>query len=194
VGGFTNDGGMLIGSRLGVVRCIHKPPAYITIIYVRKIQNIPAGTFFVTLTAVGWMDVFTRAEYCELIVENLNYCVANKGLGIYSYVLMPSHLHMVAFAEKPLNHILRDFKSFTAKRIVEAIKSPSIYNSNKLPFLFITIFIHCSSGTEYSPLNMFSATPPCTTTILLPKPLPARGSFPIFISLLNLHVDKQPLR
>ena len=88
-----------------------------------KYKTYPHGTFFVTLTVVGWMDVFTRAEYCELIVENLNYCVANKGLGIYSYVLMPSHLHMVAYAEKPLNHILRDFKSFTAKCIIEAIKN-----------------------------------------------------------------------
>jgi len=88
-----------------------------------KYKTYPEGTFFVTLTVVGWIDVFTRAEYCELIVENLNYCVANKGLEIYSYVLMPSHLHMVAYSEKPLNHILRDFKSYTAKKIIESIEA-----------------------------------------------------------------------
>ena len=88
-----------------------------------KYKTYPHGTFFVTLTVVGWIDVFTRAEYCELIVENLNYCVFNKGLGIYSYVLMPSHLHMVAYGEKPLNHILRDFKSYTSKIIIHSIQN-----------------------------------------------------------------------
>ncbi len=53
-----------------------------------KYKTYPNGTFFVTLTIVGWIDVFTRAEYCELIVENLNYCVSHKGLGIFSYVML----------------------------------------------------------------------------------------------------------
>ena len=84
-----------------------------------KYKTYPEGTFFVTLTVVGWIDVFTRAEYADLVIDNLNYCIANKGLKVYAYVLMSNHLHMVAQSKTNLGFILRDFKSFTAKSILK---------------------------------------------------------------------------
>ncbi|HXB92360.1 MAG TPA: hypothetical protein VNU72_08725, partial [Puia sp.] len=59
-----------------------------------KIQ--PKGLYFVTLTVVGGIDVFTRYEYCDLLVENLNYCIENKRLRVYEYAIMPSQLIMIA--------------------------------------------------------------------------------------------------
>lgn len=87
--------------------------------------------FFVTLTVVGWIDVFIRKDYCDEIIRNIEYCRAHKGLKIYAYCIMSSHIHMiVAHDEGKLPEILRDFKSYTAKRLIEMIKT-SITESRK---------------------------------------------------------------
>jgi putative transposase len=84
-------------------------------------------SYFITLTVVGWIDVFTRKEYCEITLKNLQYCQANKGLKIYAYVIMPSHVHLVArHHEGKLNEVLRDFKSFTSKAIIKDIEENGI--------------------------------------------------------------------
>ena len=59
--------------------------------------------YFCTLTVVGWADVFTRKRNAEVIIESLAYCqkasssrrVGEKGLELFAYVLMPSHLHLI---------------------------------------------------------------------------------------------------
>ena len=82
------------------------------------------GTFFVTFTVVGWIDVFTREMYCDEIIKNLIYCQKNKGLEIYAYVIMPSHIHLVVSRKEGLlSDWIRDFKSFMAKQIVAAINA-----------------------------------------------------------------------
>ena len=79
---------------------------------------------FVTLTTVGWIDVFTYKRYKDLIVDNLNFCILNKGLELYGWVLMSNHLHMICRAKEPfkLSDILRDLKSFSAKQIIAEIQ------------------------------------------------------------------------
>ncbi len=78
--------------------------------------------YFCTLTVVGWADVFTRARNAQVIIESLAFCQVNKGLELFAYGLMPSHLHLIArVQEGRLSNVLRDFKSFTAKRLLELI-------------------------------------------------------------------------
>lgn len=81
--------------------------------------------YFVTLTTVGWIDVFTRVNHKLKIVESLKYCQQNKGLTIFGWCLMPSHLHMIVRADDifTLSEILRDFKKFTAKAILSQIEN-----------------------------------------------------------------------
>lgn len=79
-------------------------------------------TFFVTLTVVYWIDIFTRPIYKNIIIDNLAYCQKNKGLEIFSYVIMSNHIHMILRSiENPLSDTLRDFKSFTSKKLYKAI-------------------------------------------------------------------------
>ena len=79
--------------------------------------------YYVTLTVVGWIDVFTRKEYVYELMKNIKYCQANKGLDLYAYVVMSNHLHMIAKSDKqPLNILLGDFKSYTAKQLIMRIK------------------------------------------------------------------------
>lgn len=89
-----------------------------------KYKTYPGGVFFVTLTVVGWIDVFTRRDYCDLIVENLNYCINHKNLQVYAFCIMPSHIHLIAAAQEgQLSDILRDFKSYTSKLLINAIET-----------------------------------------------------------------------
>ena len=84
----------------------------------------PDGLYFLTLTAVEWVDVFTRREYKQVIVDSLRYCQQHKGLELYGWCLMPSHLHLLARAAEgfTLGPIIRDFKKFTTKTIVRLVR------------------------------------------------------------------------
>ena len=79
--------------------------------------------YFLTLTVVGWIDVFTRKSHKLAIIDSLKYCQKEKGLVIFGYCLMSSHLHLIARAEGSCNmsEILRDFKKFTSKAIINQI-------------------------------------------------------------------------
>ncbi|MDM1064645.1 transposase [Myroides odoratimimus] len=79
--------------------------------------------YFITVTTVGWVDVFTRLNQKYVILDALRYCQKNKGLEIYACVLMHSHLHMFCRSNGKLTiaEIMRDFKKFTSKKIIETI-------------------------------------------------------------------------
>jgi len=79
--------------------------------------------YFLTMTIVGWIDVFTRPNHKVLLVKSIKYCQLNKGLELYAYCIMPGHMHLIAKAsgEYTLSEILRDFKKYTSKKIVEQV-------------------------------------------------------------------------
>jgi len=87
-----------------------------------KFHN-PDGIYFVTFAVQGWVDVFTRNEYKDILIENLKYCQKNKGLEIFAWCIMTNHVHMVVRAEEDnlLQDILRDYKKFTSKAVTKAI-------------------------------------------------------------------------
>ena len=77
---------------------------------------------FVTFTVRRWVDVFTRAEYCDLFVDSLKYCQENKGLEIFAWVIMSNHTHLILRAKQEnLSDVIRDLKKFTSKKIFKAI-------------------------------------------------------------------------
>jgi len=80
------------------------------------------GVFFLTFTVVGWIDVFTRERYCDILVQNLSFCQQHKNIDIFAYVIMPNHMHiLVRRNEGLLSDWIRDYKSYTAKQIIESI-------------------------------------------------------------------------
>ena len=71
---------------------------------------------------MGWIDLFTRADYADIVLAGLRHCIRHKGLRVYEYVIMPSHVHLLADLtddDALLAHTLRDLKSFAAKRLFE---------------------------------------------------------------------------
>lgn len=83
----------------------------------------PDGLYFITMTIVGWIDLFTRAELKNVILGSLRHCQKDKGLIIHAWCIMPSHVHMIISSENaPLSSIMRDFKKFTAKKLISEIR------------------------------------------------------------------------
>lgn len=80
--------------------------------------------YFVSFTVVYWIDVFTRKKYSDTMVESLRYCQKEKGLILYAWCIMPSHVHLIIGTRKdPMQNILRDLKSFTSRTIRKEIQS-----------------------------------------------------------------------
>jgi putative transposase len=81
---------------------------------------------FIIFAVVEWVDVFTRKDYAEIIIDSLRYCQQNKGLQLYARCLMSNHLHLLVSTTNKdilLSDILRDFKKFTSKQIIQAVKN-----------------------------------------------------------------------
>ncbi len=48
-----------------------------------KFHN-PDGVYFVSFAVVDWLDVFTRNEYKNIIVDSLHYCQQKKDMEIFA--------------------------------------------------------------------------------------------------------------
>ncbi len=110
--------------------------------YIIRDQSKP---HYITATVVDWIDVFSRKSYRDTIIECFDFCIKNKGMILFGYVIMSNHIHMIIQSEdEKLSELLRDFKKFTAKTILEQINTmPSIHNGSRLVItpdlkLFIT--------------------------------------------------------
>lgn len=80
------------------------------------------GLYFITFATVGWIDVFTRPLYKDLLIDSIQYCQENKGFKVHAYCIMTNHVHFIASAEgNRLSDILRDLKKFTSKKIINEI-------------------------------------------------------------------------
>ena len=77
---------------------------------------------FVTFQIVRWIDIFTRQIYRDIVIDNLRFCQQTKGLEIYAFVVMNNHVHLLLRSRiGRLSHTIKECKSFTAKKILEAI-------------------------------------------------------------------------
>ena len=80
------------------------------------------SAYFLTFQVVGWVDLFTRQVYRDIVVESIKYCQTNKGLNLFAYVIMSNHVHLLAQSEQnDLSGFVRDFKNYTSKKILEFV-------------------------------------------------------------------------
>src|SRR5688572_27837871 len=86
-----------------------------------KIRN-KTETHFLTFTVVEWIDVFTRKEYRDVLLDSIRFCQQNKNLLLHCWCLMSNHLHLIGSSkEGKLSEIIRDLKKYTSRQIIEAI-------------------------------------------------------------------------
>ena len=60
----------------------------------------------------------------EVVIDSWKFCQEKKGLEIYGWCIMPSHVHMIIGSSKnKLEDIVRDMKKHTSLELKAAIKS-----------------------------------------------------------------------
>ncbi|MGH1383552.1 REP-associated tyrosine transposase [Kordia sp.] len=89
-----------------------------------KFHN-PEGLYFVSFAVVYWLDVFTRNEYKNIVVDSLSYCQKEKGMEIVAWCIMTNHVHLIfrSLGNREPQLVLGDLKRFTSKTIVKAIQN-----------------------------------------------------------------------
>ena len=88
-----------------------------------KFHNLD-GLYFVSFATVNWLDVFTRNQYKDILIDSLSFCQREKGMEIIAWCIMTNHVHLifrVVDDGKP-ELVLGDFKRFTSKALIKAIK------------------------------------------------------------------------
>ena len=81
------------------------------------------GAYFISFATVYWVDVFTRDIYFSVKTASLDYCRKSKGMEIYGYCIMPSHIHLIfRSSEDDPSGLIRDFKGFTSRKMINTIE------------------------------------------------------------------------
>lgn len=83
----------------------------------------PEGVYFISFAVVEWLDVFSRIEYKNIVLDSLQYCQQHKGLEIFAWCIMTNHVHLIfrSVNEQKPELLIGDFKRFTSKALVKAI-------------------------------------------------------------------------
>src|SRR3989442_7575702 len=88
-----------------------------------------ASLYFCTFSIIDWLPVFVSGGACQIVADSLRFCHEHKHLGIDSFVIMPTHLHLIVFDcewnSERLQHTLTDFRKFTGRQLVEQCRTAS---------------------------------------------------------------------
>ena len=87
-------------------------------------KDNPQAIYFATCTVIGWIDIFTRSPYFDILADSIRYSQKHKGLLLYGYVFMTNHIHLLfstGDGHRP-EDFLRDFKKWTTKEIARELE------------------------------------------------------------------------
>ncbi len=97
--------------------------------------------YYLTFTVVGWIDIFTRQCYRDIVIESLKHCQQNKGLHFHAYVIMSNHMHLIVSVDEgfTVSGFIRDCKN-TRQGYLMTLKSatnkPQILNQLQSDLIF----------------------------------------------------------
>ena len=74
---------------------------------------------FFTATILYWKPLLINDKYKDIIIDSMRFLVKDKRVKIYSFVIMPNHIHLVwqIVSDRSLKDVQRDFLKFTAQKI-----------------------------------------------------------------------------
>lgn len=91
--------------------------------------NDPEAFYIITFAVIGWIDVFTRKVYKDLLLDSFRFCIKEKGLVIHAYVIMSNHVHLIISktGNPSLSDIMRDLEkvfisSYFCKKLINIHK------------------------------------------------------------------------
>ncbi len=95
-----------------------------------KVHNTEKPHFF-TCTIVQWIPLFSYPHLLQIIVDSFSFLQKEKRLQLYAYVIMKDHIHFIASSNN-LSKEVGDFKSFTARQIIDLLKQQKSVNLLRL--------------------------------------------------------------
>jgi putative transposase len=97
----------------------------------------PRNTHFITYTVINWIDFFIREEYRKILIQSIEYCQQNKGLELYAYCIMTSHVHLIVrtSGNYKLSDFSRDLKGYTSKQFHKLLKSEQLIHESRQKWL-----------------------------------------------------------
>jgi REP element-mobilizing transposase RayT len=78
------------------------------------------NTYFITTTVMNFDNIFSLGrEYNLIVINALKYLLIEHKASLFSYVIMPNHLHLVLYVPKgeSIEDFMRDFKKYTSVEI-----------------------------------------------------------------------------
>src|SRR5579864_3940808 len=78
--------------------------------------------YFMTSTIVAWLPIFANAAMAEIVFASWRFLQRERQVTFFGYVLLENHLHWIAAGEE-LGDRVGQFKSFTARQIVDALEA-----------------------------------------------------------------------
>jgi len=92
-----------------------------------------AALYYLTFSVLHWLPVFTSQEPCLIVTETLNFCHREKGLRTNAFVIMPTHIHLIAtdvnFDTEQLSQTITSLRKYTGQRLAD-------YCDQKMPSVF----------------------------------------------------------
>jgi len=122
----------------------HQPANFSTFSIILKIKlsqlsnifepmfQVYTDTFFFTATINSWQSLLEEDAFKEIVIESLEYMCKVKRIELYSFVVMPNHIHLLftLLNTEKQAAFQRDFLKFTSQQIIKAL-----INSNQLELL-----------------------------------------------------------
>ena len=74
---------------------------------------------FFTATILDWKPLLKEDKYKDIIVSSIKFLVDNKRVKVFSFVIMPNHLHIIWQIQPSHKRedVQRDFLKYTAQKI-----------------------------------------------------------------------------
>lgn len=100
-----------------------------------KIHPSESAVYFCTFSVVEWLPVFISEAACQIVCQSLRFCHEEKFLAVDSFVIMPTHLHLIVFDREfqteRLEPTLVAFRKFTGRELVAHCKKalPACFTS-----------------------------------------------------------------
>lgn len=88
--------------------------------------------YFYTATALNWQNLFLDKKHKEIIINSLSYLSEKQLMIVYSFIIMPNHIHLILEIPSLVKHpekVQHSFMSYTAH---EFKKTMVIVNEGQL--------------------------------------------------------------
>ncbi len=90
--------------------------------------HVEGHVYYITTVVYDRLPIFTRPSFIIPLYDSLNFYRYKQDFKLLGYVIMPDHVHLILwpFGSATPSDIMRDYKKFTATRIIRQAKVEQI--------------------------------------------------------------------